>query len=255
MKPSMPARVTILGVPVDRVTVAEAESILRALAESGIGHHVMTPNPEMIVAAQKRSDFLHVLQKTSLNVADGAGLLFAARLLGSSLPERVTGTDLVERIAAMREMQPVFFLGAGEGIAEKAAAALASRHPELVVAGTFSGSPRPEDADAIIAKITASNARTLLVAYGAPEQDLWIDRVLTRLPSVRVAMGIGGAFDFLAGVRSRAPLWMRRIGIEWLWRLLQEPSRFGRILTAVIVFPFLVLTRRPPSLRGGTRTA
>ena len=251
----MAPRVSILGVPVDSVTIAEAEAILRALAQSGIGHHVMTPNPEMIVAAQKKPDFLQVLRKSSLNVPDGAGLLFAARFLGTPLRERVTGTDLVERIAGSSEMQPVFFLGAGEGIAERAAAAIASRHPSLVVAGTFSGSPRPEDEDEIVAKIHSSNARTLLVAYGAPSQDLWIDRVLTRLPSVRVAMGVGGAFDFLAGVRTRAPLWMRSIGIEWLWRLLQEPSRIGRIFTAVIVFPFLVLTRRPPSPRAGTRTA
>ncbi len=250
----MGKRVSILGVPVDCVTASEAEGILRALAQSGIGHHIMTPNPEMIVAAQKHPDFLRALQRASLNVADGAGLLFAARLLGASLPERVTGTDLVERIAAAREMQPVFFLGAGEGIAQRAATALSSRHSELVIAGTFSGSPRREDEEVIIAKIVASNARTLLVAYGAPAQDLWIDRVLTRLPSVRVAMGIGGAFDFLAGVRSRAPLWMRSIGLEWLYRLIQEPSRLRRIVTAVIVFPFLVLTRRTPR-RGESRTA
>lgn len=252
----MPKRVTILGVPIDAVTATEAESILNALAASNLAHHVMTPNPEMIVAAQKNSAFLSVLRKSSLNVADGAGLLLAARFLGQYLPERVTGTDLVERIAASHAMQPVYFLGAGEGIAGRAATALQSRHPELKVAGRLSGSPRAEDEADIVAGINASGARTLLVAYGAPAQDLWIDRVLMRLPSVRVAMGIGGAFDFLAGVRSRAPAWMRAVGLEWFYRLVQEPSRFGRICTAVIVFPWLVLTRRSPnSPRGDARTA
>ncbi len=239
----MSARVTILGVPVDPLTLPQAVNRVIELLTSGVQHHVITPNPEMIVAAQKNSEFLRVLQSSSLNIADGAGLLFAARMTGQCLPERVTGTDLLIALAHHAEAGPMFLLGAGPGIAERAAHALMTEHPSVSIAGTFGGSPREEDEDDIVRRINDSGARILFVAYGAPAQELWISRVLPRLCTVTVAVGVGGAFDFLAGVRSRAPGWMRRIGLEWLWRLVQEPSRIGRICTAVIVFPFLVLTK------------
>lgn len=242
----MSARVTILGVPVDPLTLPQAVSRVMEFLTSGSRHHVATPNPEIIVAAQKNPEFLRVLRSSSLNIADGAGLLVAARMTGQRLPERVTGTDLLIALADVPEAVPMFLLGAGPGVAEKAAHALMKEHPSVSVAGTFGGSPRAEDEDDIVRRINDSGARILLVAYGAPAQELWISRVLPRLPNIGVAIGVGGAFDFLAGVRSRAPRWMRTVGIEWLWRLVQEPSRIGRICTAVIVFPFLVLTKRNP---------
>jgi N-acetylglucosaminyldiphosphoundecaprenol N-acetyl-beta-D-mannosaminyltransferase len=236
------SRIFILGVPIDVVTQAQAIERMTMMAQSGKQHHIMTPNPEMLVEAAKNPAFAAVLSRASLNVPDGVGVLLAARWFGSLLPERVTGTDLVERIAGIPDMQPVFFLGALPGVAERASTALAARHPELRVAGTWSGSPHIDDEKSIIERINASGAKTLLVAYGAPAQDLWIDRVLPRLLAVRVAMGIGGAFDFLAGTRKRAPKALQQIGLEWLWRLGTEPCRFRRIFRAVIVFPFLVLT-------------
>lgn len=242
----MKDRVSILGVPVDAVTRSEALARLRAMAADGTKHHVMTPNPEMIVAATRWPDVLALLQRTDLNVPDGAGVLWAAGRQGKHLSERVTGTDLAEAIAGETVMQPVYFLGAAPGVAEKASAALQGRHPELVIAGSFAGSPKKEEENDIVARINASGAKTLFVAYGAPAQDLWIDRVLPRLHSVRIAMGVGGAFDFFAGVRVRAPAFLQKAGLEWMWRLVQEPRRIGRICTAVIVFPFLVLTSRSP---------
>lgn len=240
----MSKRVTILGVPIDAVTMAEAVEMLQSFVESGTAHHVMTPNPEMIVEATKNPTFLMLLQNTSLNIPDGAGLLLAARILGECLPERVTGTDLVSSLVALPAMQPVFFLGAGKGVAERAATVLSFRYPALQIAGTFAGTPKKEDEENIVQMIRASGARTLLVAYGAPVQDFWIARVRHQLPDVRVAMGIGGAFDFIAGVRTRAPQWMQRFHLEWAWRFLQEPSRAVRIWRAVIVFPSRVLLHR-----------
>lgn len=240
----MTRRVIILGIPIDAVTLPEAVERLRAMALFGKAHHVMTPNPEMLVRASHDPTFRLVLQRSALNVPDGAGLLFAARMLGEHLPARVTGVDLVEALVAEPDVQPVFFLGAAPGVAEKAAARLRGKHPALVIAGTFSGSPSPDDENSVINRINASGARTLFVAYGAPAQDVWIDRVLVKLPSVRIAMGVGGAFDFVAGVRLRAPRWMQRCGLEWVWRLLQEPSRIGRIWNAVIVFPLKVVRSR-----------
>lgn len=240
----MTRRVSILGVPVDAVTLLQAVEQLRGMASSSQSHHVLTPNPEMLVRSAKDPVFRSVLQKSSLNVPDGAGLLVAARMLGHFLPARVTGVDLVESLAAEPDVQPIFFLGAAPGVAEKAASMLASRNPALKIAGTFSGSPSPSEESSIVDRINNSGARTLFVAYGAPMQDLWIDRTLPKLPLVRIAMGVGGAFDFLAGIRKRAPKWMQQCGMEWLWRLVQEPSRIGRICNAVIVFPLLVITSR-----------
>lgn len=249
----MQKRISILGIPIDSVTIDDAMIRLRTFAASSDFHHVMTPNPEMLVAAQSDGSFRSVLSQGSLNVPDGVGLLFAARFFGQPLCERVTGTDLVERIAAEPACQPVYFLGAAEGVAERAAAALKTRHAALIVAGTYAGSPDAREEEGIISRIVASGAKTLLVAYGAPAQDLWIHRVRTKLPSVRIAMGIGGAFDFYAGVRKRAPLFFQKAGLEWLWRLILEPSRAGRIFRATVVFPLLCLRLRfLQGRRGGT---
>lgn len=236
--------VSILGVRVDAVTLSEARDRILALRSPEGRFHVMTPNPEMLVAARRNPEFLCLLNSSDLNVPDGAGLLWAARRQGRNLPERVTGIDLVTAIASSPDAPLLFLLGAAPGVAEKAATVLKKRNPALRIAGTFSGSPRVEDEPSIVAMINASGAEMLLVAYGAPRQDMWIRRNFPKLTSVKVAMGIGGTFDFLAGVRSRAPQAFRSLGLEWLWRLLQEPTRFRRIMNAVVVFPFLILTER-----------
>lgn len=204
----------------------------------------MTPNNEMLVEASRNPDFKNLLNRSALNLPDSQGLLLAARLTGQTLPERVTGVDTV--IALCSELDashPVFLLGAGEGVAEKAAEALRSKNPKLKIVGTFSGNPRPEYSDEIINGINAAQPHLLLVAFGAPKQDFWIDEHVPKLSSVRVAMGVGGTFDFLAGIQKRAPAFMQKAGFEWLWRFMQEPSRYKRIWNAVIVFPLLVLFR------------
>ncbi|MDD4287093.1 MAG: WecB/TagA/CpsF family glycosyltransferase [Candidatus Peribacteraceae bacterium] len=204
--------------------------------------HVMTPNNEMLVEAAHREDFRQLLNSTDLNIPDSTGLIWMARLTGQRLPERVTGVDTVTALCgSLTEETPIFLLGAKPGIAETAAQNLMSRNPRLRVVGCFTGSPREEDAPAIVQMIRAAAPHLLLVAFGAPAQDLWIARHLKEFPSVRVAIGIGGTFDFLAGVRKRAPVWMQKTGLEWLWRLIREPRRIGRIWRAVVVFPLLVL--------------
>jgi len=237
-------RVRLLGVPVDPVTMDGALERLRAFLADGRQHHVMTPNSEMLVAASKDTAFRDLLNRTDLNLPDSQGLLYAAKWTGQSLPQRVTGVDTVQAFCrTLTKETPVFLLGAAPGVAEQAAEALKRQNPGLNVGGTFAGSPRDEDASDILQQITASGAQVLFVAYGAPAQDRWIDRHVKELPSVKVAMGIGGTFDFLAGVRKRAPSAFRRLGLEWLWRVVREPKRIGRILTAVVVFPLLVMRR------------
>ncbi len=236
------ASVTLLGVTIDAVTVPQALGRLREFLASGRAHHVVTPNNEMLVAAARDPAFRAVLNVAALRLPDSTGLLLAAGCTGQRLPGRVTGVDTVTTLCAtLDSATPVFLLGAQPGVAERAAAAIQATNPRLTIAGTHAGSPKPEDAPGIIAKINVSGGRLLLVAFGAPAQDLWIAKYLTSLPFVRVAIGVGGTFDFLAGERSRAPGILRSVGLEWLWRLLQEPCRWKRIWTAVIMFPLMVL--------------
>ncbi|MFH0851203.1 MAG: WecB/TagA/CpsF family glycosyltransferase [Candidatus Peregrinibacteria bacterium] len=237
-----PSRIFLLGSPVDPVTQTEALEMVRGFLREDRQRHVMTPNNEMLVEAAHREDFRKLLNGTDLNIPDSIGLLWMARITGQWLPERVTGVDTVTALcASLTEETPVFLLGAKSGIAEAAAAALLRKNPRLKVVGCFAGSPREEDAPAIASMLRAAAPHLLLVAFGAPAQDLWIANHLKELPSVRVAMGVGGTFDFLAGTRQRAPLWMQKSGLEWLWRLIREPTRIGRIWRAVVVFPLLVL--------------
>jgi N-acetylglucosaminyldiphosphoundecaprenol N-acetyl-beta-D-mannosaminyltransferase len=228
---STPA-VTIVGIPVHAITF---EGLLAQIGEwvraGDRAHHICTVNPEFVMVAQQDPIFRAILLRSDLNVADGVGLLWAAKRLGRALPERVTGSDGVPLIAerAAREGWRVFFLGAAEGVAERAAAVLTARHPALRVAGVYAGSPRPDEEDAIVERVNASGADVLFVAYGAPVQDQWIARNLPRL-RVAMAMGVGGSFDFIAGIVPRAPIWMRRAGLEWLFRLVRQPWRARRML-------------------------
>lgn len=235
-------RVSILGIPIDAFTSVEALERLRTMLQSYGQNHVVTANNEMFVEATGNRSFLTVLQASALNLPDSTGLLVAARITGQRLKERVPGVDMVEELLRTLEPEhPVFFLGGRNGVPARAAAAMRVKNPKLRIAGCFEGSPMPEDARSIIQRIQGAKPHLLLVAYGAPAQDLWISHHLKELPSVRVAIGVGGTFDFLAGEIRRAPKWIRSFGLEWLWRLLQEPRRIGRIFRAVIVFPMLVI--------------
>lgn len=239
-------RVTILGIGVDNVTMADALEKLAGFAASGAFHHAVTVNPEFVMVAQRDAAFAGVLNDADLAVPDGVGLLWAARWQRTPLRERVAGVDLVERlsgVAAQRGLR-VFFLGAQPSVAEATAAILARRYPGLIVAGTFAGSPRAGDEDAITSLIAAAQPQILFVAYGAPQQDLWIARNRARLGAC-VAMGVGGAFDFIAGRARRAPRWVQRLGLEWLHRLLHEPRRWRRML-ALPRFAWAVFSRQNP---------
>ncbi|MFZ4663214.1 MAG: WecB/TagA/CpsF family glycosyltransferase [Caldilineaceae bacterium] len=199
---------------------------------------ICTVNPEFIMTAQRDADFATVLRQADLCVPDGIGVLWAARRQGVALRERVTGSDGIYHIcerAAQRGWR-VFLLGAAEGVAEEAAQRLIALYPQLQVAGSYSGSPASADWPTITERLTAAQPHILFVAFGHPRQDLWIAHHQHELPG-QVALGIGGAFDFVAGVTPRAPKWMQRWGIEWLYRLLQQPWRWRRM----IVLPLFAL--------------
>ncbi len=233
-------RVHILGVPIDAMTLEEAVDHIRGFLGSTEKKHVATPNSEMLVEANANSAFKSLLQKTDLNLPDSSGLLWAAKKTGQHLLERVAGVDAVERLLLRLDGScPVFFLGGRNGAGAKAAKKIQMQNAKCKIT-TFEGSPSKEDAKEIIQKINDSGAHLLLVAYGAPKQDLWINQYLMNLTSVRVAMGVGGTFDFLSGSIKRAPKWMRSLHLEWLYRFILQPSRIIRIWRAVVVFPLLV---------------
>jgi len=244
----MARSVSVLGVRVDDVTSDEALRRIEDFIGQGMPHQVVTVNPEFIIAARSDPHFRQILNSAALSLPDGVGLLWATRFLGRPLRERVTGVDTVERVAelAARKGYRLFLLGAREGVAARAARVLKKRYPGLSVAGTYAGSPSPHEEDEIVELVREAKPDVLFVAYGAPQQEKWIARNLKRL-GVPVAMGVGGAFDFIAGVVPRAPRWMQRWGLEWLYRLIRQPWRWRRML-ALPRFVWLVLWqgRKPP---------
>lgn len=205
---------------------------------------IATVNPEFVMKAQEDAHFREVLQTADLCLPDGVGLLYAARRYGRRLPERVPGSELVYHLAelAAQEGWRLFLLGAAPGVAEEAARILQARYEDLHIVGTHAGSPDPRENEAIVEMINVSGAQLLYVAYGAPNQDKWIARNRKTLRTVRLAIGVGGALDFIAGRAVRAPRWVQRIGLEWLHRLLKEPWRWRRML-ALPRFAMRVLMR------------
>ncbi|MBI4301389.1 MAG: WecB/TagA/CpsF family glycosyltransferase [Chloroflexi bacterium] len=223
--------VRILGVRVDDVSEEEALKRIQRYVEVGTPHQVVTVNPEFVVMAQRDGPFRSVLEESHLALADGVGLLWAARLLGTSFKARLTGVDMVKNIARMAAERGygIFLLGAKPGVAEAARQALMREYPLLTIVGTHAGSHLAKDEVEIIARVRAASPHFLFVAYGAPAQELWISHHLTQL-GVPVAMGVGGALDYISGLVPRSPLWMRRFGLEWLFRLGREPWRWRRML-------------------------
>jgi len=221
----------VLGVRVDDVDTAEALAIIEEYVRGGDSHQIVTVNAEFIMAAQRDEAFRRIINGASLALPDSIGVVWASHVLGSPLRARVAGVDMMERLShlAAAKGYGIFLLGAPPGVAELAAQRLCYRYPGLRVVGTYAGSPAPEEEDEIVARIRQARPEFLFVAYGAPKQDKWIHRNLDRL-DVPVAMGVGGAFDFISGRAVRAPHWMQRAGLEWLHRLIREPWRWRRML-------------------------
>ena len=204
--------------------------IERLIEERGTTSLVATVNPEFVMRAQADAHFRGVLEAADLCLADGIGVVWAMRRQGCRTQQRVAGSDLVPGLAQLcagRGWRP-FLLGARPGVAAEAARRLEETMPGLQVAGCHAGSPAPEDDEESLRRIHGSGADLLLVAYGHPRQELWIERNRGRL-GVPLAVGVGGAFDFLAGRVRRAPELVRRAHLEWLWRLALEPWRVRRM--------------------------
>jgi N-acetylglucosaminyldiphosphoundecaprenol N-acetyl-beta-D-mannosaminyltransferase len=220
----------VLGVRVDCLDMGAALERIEQLVEDGGHHLVATVNPEFVMRAQEDREFARVLESADLCLPDGTGVVWAARRQGCPISEPVPGVDLIPPLAAMcaRRGFRLFLLGAEPGVAADLASRLQGDHPGLQVA-SHPGSADPSSDAETLAVIRGHQTQVLLVAFGAPKQELWIDRLKDRL-NVSVAIGVGGAFDYLTGRVSRAPVWMRRAGFEWLHRLVRQPWRARRMV-------------------------
>jgi N-acetylglucosaminyldiphosphoundecaprenol N-acetyl-beta-D-mannosaminyltransferase len=222
--------IRVLGVRVDELDIEGTLDRIEELLAAGGHHLVATVNPEFVMLAQRDPEFRRLLEGAALCLADGWGVTWAARRQGRPLPARVTGVDLVPALAERAALKGwrLFLLGAAPGVAEEVAQLLTAQNSALLIAGSHAGVAGPEGDDESLRLIAAAHPDIVLVAYGAPRQEQWIVRNLTRLEA-GVGIGVGGTFDYLSGRVRRAPAWMRRAGLEWLYRLLRQPWRARRM--------------------------
>lgn len=217
---------------------------------------VVTVNPEIIVQSIVDNEFKNILNRSSINTADGVGISWAVEYLYGKEIDRITGSDSFERICRICAdcSEPVFLYGAGPGIADKTADILQQRIDNLEIAGTYS----PEEPDMPLENLPfetqyrLKQASVIFVALGAPEQEKWIHRNLTELPNCKLIIGVGGSFDFMAGEVPRAPSWLCRNGLEWLYRLFVQPSRWRRMLRLPVFALNVMLLKLSDPKRNGS---
>lgn len=269
-------KVKILNVQFDSCTKDEAlKRIIDYACERGDegAKQIVTPNPEMLLESEKNQLFRETLNRAWISIPDGIGILWAStfqlitqktkspvikyfkaffsllsllfypKFCTKLFPERITGVDMMETLCGISQQRKmrIFLLGAKIGIAETAKCILENKYPGIQIVGTFSGTPFQDDFARIQSLLAETQAEILFVAYGSPNQEIWIFKHLHELKPVKIAMGVGGAFDFIAGIHKRAPVWMRKTGLEWLYRVIQEPSRIKRIWNATVKFPLRII--------------
>ena len=238
-------RIDVLGTKFDDLTMDEALARGEALIEEHAASYAVTPNPEIVMFCREDPETAAAVERASLVIADGIGVIYGAKILGTPLKQKLPGIDftaaLMERMA--KKGQSVFLFGAKPGVAEAAAERLQKRFPGLVIAGANDG--YFSDDAPIISKISAAKPDLLLVCLGAPKQEKWM---LSHAGSLDVGLmiGAGGSLDVFAGTVERAPEKWQKAGLEWLYRLLKEPRRLGRMMK-LPQFLLLVCAQR---LRG-----
>ncbi len=240
----------VLNVPICSLSREKIHELLLSFFDDPGFHSIATVNPEMLVAAYYRKTFQQVLQKISLCVADGVGVSWLSFLTQGTWLQRLTGNDVTQAFLtyAALHKKTVFLLGSTEGVITQTLQNLRTTFPYLQILGESGGELFYEKGewkfkkDALVVEhIQEAQPYILLVALGHEKQESWIFGHRNFFPSVKIAVGVGGVFDFLSGKAKRAPKLFQRLGFEWLWRLWCEPKRLKRIFTAVIIFPTLVI--------------
>ena len=232
----------LLGVKIQTCPNHVAKDMLQSFLSSDSQHQIMTVNPEFIVASRENKEFKKIINESSLATIDGAGIIKAFQFLGSqvSLDDRLTGVRLTEILIniAINKNYKILFCLYSKGLTKAGNffMTIKQKYPHLDF--------QVADEKSALEKAKIFEPHIILAGYGAPRQDMWIYENLPKLPSIRVAAGVGGTFDFMSGTIKRAPKIFRSLGLEWLWRLLRQPWRIQRINRAVIIFPILVLLDR-----------
>jgi N-acetylglucosaminyldiphosphoundecaprenol N-acetyl-beta-D-mannosaminyltransferase len=242
-------RIKILGREFDPVTMEEAQAQLAAFVAAGDSHLVVTANPEMVMKARGDQLLAEIMDRADLVVADGIGVVWASRFLRRPVPERIPGIELAEGLLEQASTQGwrVFLLGGAQGVAEQAAEVLQQRYPDINIVGTYHGFfSSGEEEQGILKKIAEAKPHVLLAALGVPRQEKWLAAYLGTL-KIPVAIGVGGSFNVWAGVDKRAPSWVRKINLEWLYRLARQPWRIKRL----VVLPIFVLHVLFARIKGG----
>ena len=235
-------KIDVLGVAFDDLTMDEAVEAAWTLMGERRAAYVVTPNPEIVMVCREDPEAKAAVAAAGLTVADGIGVIYGARILKTPLKQKIPGIDLTSRLLARMagEGKSVFLLGAKPGVAEQAARNLAEQYPGLRIAGTHDGYFK-EDAP-VIEKVNAASPDLLLVCLGAPKQEKWMYEHAAELKT-GLMIGAGGSLDVFAGTAERAPEGWRKAGLEWLYRLLKEPRRIGRMMK-LPKFLLCVLFRR-----------
>ncbi|MDR7537079.1 MAG: WecB/TagA/CpsF family glycosyltransferase [Armatimonadota bacterium] len=252
-------RIQLGGIAIDAVGVSDAVAAVASALQARVRGYVVTPNVDHVVRARRMPHLRIVYEDAWLSLADGMPLVWASRLLRRPLPERTTGADLLPALCAMAAAQrySVFFLGSSGHTAQRAASNLVARFPGLRVAGVYGSparfSPDGPAAEAAVAAVAEAGPDLLFVGLGSPKQELFVHRHRARL-ACTVAICCGAAVDYAAGVRPRAPRWLQRAGLEWLWRLAHEPRRlWRRYLVDDMAFLGIVLREWWQEQRGNSR--
>jgi N-acetylglucosaminyldiphosphoundecaprenol N-acetyl-beta-D-mannosaminyltransferase len=221
-------RVDILGVPIDRVNMDDAVTRVHRFMSEDRPHMIVTADSAGVVIAQHDPELLGIMRAADLITPDSAGILLAAKLLGTPLKERVCGIDVAQQICRIcaEEEASIFLLGAAPGVADAAATNLVRKYPGLRIAGTQDGFFT--DDVMVVEQISRSGASVLFAAMGIPKQEKWVAERLNQL-NVRIAIGLGGSFDVFSGNVQRAPEWMRNHGMEWLHRLVSNPKKITKV--------------------------
>lgn len=259
-------KIFLLGIGVTNAKKKEIlEYILQSLEKPGEKYYIVTPNPEILVYANRHKGFKKILNNARLALCDGIGVIWAGKILGKKFKERITGVDFVENVCRRVAKQPITvgFLGGGPKIAERTAECLVSKYPGLKVVfaapewnkNGFSSRNKyqvlsikyqgeKDKKKSLNTKYIIHNTEIdiLFVAFGFPKQEEWMSENLPKIP-VRIAIGVGGAFDYISGQVPRAPIWLRRFGLEWLYRLIRQPWRIKRQFT-LLEFVYLAIKEK-----------
>ena len=231
-----------MGVGFDDLTLEEAAAAGASLVEDQGFHYAVTPNPEFLLAARKDQPFRQALLDADLVLADGVGVVYSAKLLGRPLKGRVPGIEFAQALMGWmaKHGKRLFLLGAKPGVAELAAANLRDRYPGLILCGTHDGYFKEDEP--VVQAIRESGADVVFVCLGAPKQEFWMAKH-GPATGAHLMVGLGGSLDVFAGVVERAPEGFQKLGLEWLYRLMKEPKRFGRMAKLPLVLVYALAGR------------